>query len=234
MVMEGNNMLTKESFKIDDEASAYFFGLAITDGSIFVRNGNMCFIFSNTEKCLVEFVSKYIGGNMREISPNVGINRHKNTMWTTNKSGLWVGDLISMGLTVRRIGFKPELLGIPEHLERYVISGMIAGDGAVYQNENLPGKTKGLRFLKFTKTEEIVRYFTEAVERHLGIEQATMYHNGPKDGDIRNKQVLYYNKKGLRIMEWAMENNDLKSERKYKRYLGIKAYYEAKDNAKRK
>jgi hypothetical protein len=111
---------------------------------------------------------------------------------------------------------------------------MIAGDGAVYQNENLPGKTKGIRFLKFTKTEEIVRYFTEAVERHLGIEQATMYHNGPKDGDIRNKQVLYYNKKGLRIMEWAMENNDLKSERKYKRYLGIKAYYEAKDNAKRK
>lgn len=204
---------------IDTPNKAYVLGLFFADGCNFPPKGTAFISLQESDKKLLENISKEIESNnplktIDQSNRKSEKNYSYNNMCTLNMNSRHLCSSLEKLGAVRNKSLVLEFPDIPEELYSHFLRGYYDGDGSVYRyikNENNKRIT-----LTITSTENFCKRVKEIVEKELGI------YCGIYDASCHNgitKVASLSGTSAVKLMDWMYKDADLYLQRKYDRYI---------------
>lgn len=204
---------------IDTPNKAYVLGLFFADGCNFPPKGTACISLQESDKKLLEDISKEIESNnplkiIDQSNRKSEKNYSYNNMCTLNMNSRHLCNSLEKLGAVRNKSLVLEFPNIPKDLYSHFVRGYYDGDGSVYRyikNENNKRIT-----LTITSTENFCEKIKDIVEKELGI------YCGIYDASCHNgitKVASITGTSAIKLMNWMYKDADLYLQRKYDRYI---------------
>lgn len=196
----------------------YFLGFAMADGCI--RKRAVQFTLAQKDKCQLEFFKKELQ------SPNKISEYYSNAndtweVWINFRIAYYEEDMYHLGLMPRKTGKETFL---PYMKSNYFIRGFFDGDGTIYSTgaKTVAGKWHDIHRGEFVcSNEQFMIDINNFIADQLNIKPKTV--NRKRGGQTGNYFIRYQGKQLMQFCEWLYKDSDnLRLERKYKKYLEIK------------
>lgn len=212
--------LNEEYFDcIDTPNKAYILGLFFADGCNFPPKGTAFISLQESDRELLENISKEIESDcplkiINQSNRKSENNYSYNNMCSLNMYSIHLCNSLTKLGAVKNKSLILKFPNIPENLYSHFVRGYFDGDGSLYQyikNEN----NKSIR-TTFTSTETFCKKLKEILETELGI------YCGIYDASCHNgitKVLALTGTSSIKLLNWMYKDAELFLQRKYDRYL---------------
>lgn len=213
-----NNPFLRENYfhTIDTEKKAYFLGLILTDGNVFVNKNGRQTSISITQN---EMDSYLLQEFLNEINANTRVNSDgRGTCQAAVRSNIMAEDLLSYGIKERKT-LETYLPTIDDKLMRHMIRGIFDGDGSIRAAKNKNNKFQ--QAFSFCGTERLMSDLATYVSKCLNINKPTIY--SYKNRNL--SEVKWQSAKAcMRIGEWLYTDATIYMIRKKETFDNYKLY----------
>lgn len=218
-----NNPNMDEHFfeTIDSEVKAYFLGLIISDGNVFIEENNS----SNRQASIsitLDLADEYMLQEFKKaVKANTSIGHDgRGCGQIAVRSDIMASDLAKYGVIPRKTlhTYLPE---VPEEYLSHLIRGIFDGDGSIQAKEN-PDSNRFLHSISFCGTHRLMEDIAQVCKK-LKLQQIpTVYDYKDKnlsDIKIQNINDIYC------FGEWMYKNATIYLTRKKETYENFKDHY---------
>lgn len=218
-----NNPNMDEHFfeTIDSEAKAYFLGLIISDGNVFIEENNS----SNRQASIsitLDLADEYMLQEFKKaVKANTSIGHDgRGCGQIAVRSDIMASDLAKYGVIPRKTlhTYLPE---VPEEYLSHLIRGIFDGDGSIQAKEN-PNSNRFLHSISFCGTHRLMEDIAQVCKK-LKLQQIpTVYDYKDKnlsDIKIQNINDIYH------FGEWIYKDATIYLTRKKETYENFKDHY---------
>ncbi len=202
---------------IHDEATAWVFGVLLTDGSVGRRaQGGWATRLEMTDHDIVEKAAMAL-----QFQGRLSESKTRNTKRLVMTSAYLAHDLTALGCGER----KTESANYPvleDDLDRHFIRGVIDGDGSWVH------LASGLVLLMVCGHDELIYGLFKTIEQHLGIRPQSLQYPGEWDDRIKMTSfcaVRYGQTDSIRIRDWLYADATIYGNRKYAKAHGKSTTY---------
>lgn len=170
-----NNPNMKEHFfqKINNEASAYFLGLLISDGNVFKdstgRQASISITLDLKDEYMLKKFKEVLQTNTSIVYDGRGCGQ------IAVRSNIMAEDLAKYGVVPRK-SYSTYLPQISKEMMPHLIRGIFDGDGSIIAkpNPNNDGHNRFLHSISFCGTHQLMEDISNYILKNLGI-KATVY-----------------------------------------------------------
>lgn len=205
-----NNPNMKEHFfqEINNEASAYFLGLIISDGNVFKddtgRQASISITLNSKDQYMLE--------NFKEIlQTNTSITHDsKGCSQIAVRSNIMAEDLAKYGVIPRK-SYYTYLPQVSDKMMPHLIRGIFDGDGSIMSKPS-PNSNKFLHSISFCGTHQLMEEIANYIFKYLHLKQKpTIYNYKDKHlSELKIQNIEDITKFGF----WIYTNSSLFLERK--------------------
>ena len=214
-----NPELNETAFSvIDNELSAYFLGLIIADGNIFLphdgnRQASISISLQKSDGYILEEFKKFMKTNTSVVIDNRGCCQ------IAIRSNKVADDLKNLGVLPQK-SFNTTLPNIPKDQMSHLIRGIIDGDGSIFA---LKHNNKFLHSISCCGTHTLMQNMSDAISETLNISTK------PKVYDYKNRILsefkIYNFGDTLKLGNWIYKNATIYLKRKREMFEQIKKYH---------
>ena len=217
-----NPNLNEDYFQnVDNEIKAYFIGLLISDGNVFVpKNGgskSTSITLDKEDKYILEIFRKELGAN------NIVANDGRGCCYMAIRSNKIANDLSMYGIVPRKslITYLPK--NIDNGLMRHVIRGILDGDGNLYMKQT---KSRHLHRVSFAGSHRLMEDIA------IYLHENDIIHMAPKVYDYQDRNLSELKIQSIEdvhnFLSWIYDDATLFMERKHDKYNVFLDYYHLK------
>lgn len=222
-----NPDLVEDYFKIiDTEEKAYFLGLIIADGNVFVENNtsanrqaSISITLSTDDKYILDTFKRCISTNTTISSDDRGCSQ------IAVRSNKMAKDLEKLGVTPRK-SFNTFLPEINKCLYNHLIRGILDGDGNI--SAHLIQSGRFLHKIAFCGSNKLMENISEYLYTELKLKQRPKVYNY-KDRIL--SEIAIVNIEDMKsVGNYIYNNASVFLYRKYNTYLNFLQHYKIHDN----
>lgn len=207
---------------IDCEEKAYFLGLIISDGNVFIpeensenRSASISITLDLKDEYILEKFGKVLGANVKVGHDGRGCGQ------LAIRSNQMAKDLAKYGVVPRK-SFNTYLPEIPNNMYKHLIRGIMDGDGSI-QLIKAKCNNKTYKKIDFCGTHRLMEDISNKLYECLHLD------NKPEVYDYKNRQLSEIHiqnlKDILKYCNWIYEGATIYLKRKFDKYLEIINYY---------
>ncbi len=211
---------------IDREDKAYFLGLLISDGNVFIENESSTANRQASISITLDLKDEYILNAFKQaVKANTSIGHDgRGCGQVAVRSNLMAQDLSMYGIIPRKTYTTYLPSNIPSNMMRHVIRGIFDGDGSIIAKIN-PNDTHNrfLHAISFCGTHNLMEDLSSYITDKLNLKQK------PKVYDYKDKflsDIKIQNKDDMYVFgEWMYNGSTLFLTRKKEIYENFKKHY---------
>lgn len=208
--------------KINNEFSAYFLGLIISDGNVFKDNTNRQSSISITldlnDEYILDKFKKSVNSNTMVSHDGRGCSQ------IAVRSNIMADDLANYGVVPRK-SFDTYLPIIPDEYMSHLIRGIFDGDGSILMKPSPKndGHNRYLHTISFCGTHKLMQDISDYIYSHLELNIK------PKVYDYKNRllsELKISNIHDIKIFcDFIYKDASIYLHRKHDKYLDFKEHY---------
>ena len=209
---------------IDTEEKAYFIGLLISDGNVFIEDKNSTANRQASISITLDLHDEYILERFRKaVNSNTTVGHDgRGCGQIAVRSNIMAQDLQQYGIIPRKTLSTYLPTGIPLDMMRHVIRGIFDGDGSIMARDQV-SSGRFLHAISFCGTHKLMQDISDYLVSCLPLNQKPSVYDYKdrhlSDIKIQNKYDMYL------LGEWMYHDATIFLERKRKTYQDFKDHY---------
>lgn len=208
--------------KIDNEFSAYFLGLIISDGNVFKDNTNrqssISITLDSNDEYILDKFKKSVNTNTKVSQDGRGCSQ------IAVRSNIMADDLANYGVVPKK-SFNTYLPNISNEYMSHLIRGIFDGDGSILMKPSPKndGRNRYLHTISFCGTHKLMQDISNYIYDNLKLNVK------PKVYDYKNRLLSEFKIANIHdiemLGEYMYKDASIYLYRKYDKYLEFKEHY---------